>query len=177
MSWYRKITIIFSILGIAACRSENKTPDIKNYYFNIRSFFNSEAQRLQKSNTSIQKKVYDGKSTEQKQVHIDSWATELELFTESDINRASWKNSYMVKNHGDTTLYLAARPDLRTKQIVIVRNGSRKVRYIGIKNKTENFLYTSSEELSYYPDSLYRIDKHQKVKILGAHHYLIEGNF
>jgi len=42
-----------------------------------------------------------------------------------------------------------------------------------ISNK--NILYSSGDTLVYYPDSLYEIRKHQKIKLLAQKTYQITG--
>ena len=38
-------------------------------------------------------------------------------------------------------------------------------------------LYETSEELTYFPDSLYSINKNQHVLLLGSNNYIVTGNF
>ncbi len=44
-----------------------------------------------------------------------------------------------------------------------------------IYNDSKNMLYESQEWLSYFPDSLYQIDKKQTVRLLGTNTYKIKG--
>lgn len=176
MSWFRKIVPIVALFWFAGCSSET-APDAKITYFDIRGFFTSESTRLGKKNPIIHKTVTDNGTSEVREVNISNWENELALFIESDINKPSWKNSYKVENKGTAVIYTALYPDVRTKQLTITMSAAGKVKHIQINNKTTNVLYTSEEHLNYYPDSLYRIDKFQDVKILGSHRYTIEGKW
>ena len=46
-----------------------------------------------------------------------------------------------------------------------------------IVNHTKNMLYENTEKLSYFPDSLYLIQKKQRVRLLGTDTYRISGLF
>ena len=52
-----------------------------------------------------------------------------------------------------------------------------KVKYMMILDSTKNILYRSLEKLSYFPDSLYLIQKAQTVRFLGTNKYDISGYF
>lgn len=176
MSWFRKIVPIIAVLWLAGCKSE-KAPDVKMTYFDIRGFFAAESARLGEENPLIKKTVTDNGTSESKAVNIPNWQNELSLFFESDINKPSWKNSYQIEDNGTTVIYTAIDPDVRTRKLIITKLPGGQIKHIEISNKTTNVLYTSEEHLNYYPDSLYRIDKFQDVKILGSHHYTIKGNW
>ncbi|HEY0176678.1 MAG TPA: hypothetical protein VGC08_09890 [Pedobacter sp.] len=176
MFWSEKIVLIILLsVWLAGCKSENKAPDAIKNYFDIRGFFNSEATRLGSKNPIVLKTVSDNRTPERKKVRIADWQNELELFSESDINKASWKDSYNTKKDSNTVIYTAREAGLRTRKIRITKSPTGKTSRIQIENKAENMLYTSVENLDYYPDSLYIIDKFQKVRILGPHKYLITG--
>jgi len=60
---------------------------------------------------------------------------------------------------------------------ILIKQVSGKVQYMLIYNYTKNLLYTNSEELTYFPDSLYQINKIQTVRLLGTNKYQIKGFF
>ncbi|XHR93010.1 hypothetical protein ACFJIV_22110 [Mucilaginibacter sp. UC70_90] len=47
--------------------------------------------------------------------------------------------------------------------------------WILIYNHTKNLLYETNEKLSYFPDSLYLIQKTQHVKLMGRNDYKVQG--
>lgn len=166
---------LYFILMLPACK-----PAIKQNaglkYFDVKGFFSRDSLRLTKLNPLIYKTVYHNGVTESKKVHIDNWGTELGLFSGSDINRPAWVNSYSVINEGNIIIYKAKSPELATQEILIKQvNG--KVEYMLIYNHTHNLLYTNDEELTYFPDSLYQINKVQSVRLLGTNKYQIKGFF
>ncbi|HLT41524.1 MAG TPA: hypothetical protein VKZ95_02380 [Sphingobacteriaceae bacterium] len=174
-----KIKIIiglFTITSLFSCvESEPKVAD-KELFFSLKNYFEKEAQRLNKIQPTVLKQVNRNSTTETKEIEIQDWEREFGLFIESDINRLSWKNSYLETTRQDTVFYKSNDPTLRTQEIYIVKDND-KIKGISINNIVDNYLYKSNERLVYYPDSLYQINKLQKVRVLGANDYHISGFF
>jgi hypothetical protein len=183
MYWYKTKTlfirfagVLFLISALTACAPDHKATTAGLKYFDIKGFFHADSARLTKLNKPVFKTVYHNGATESKKVHIDNWGSELSLFSESDINRPAWKNSYNVVAEGNILIYKTNDPELKTKEIMIKKvNG--KVVYVMIYNDTKNALYHTEEVLSYFPDSLYQINKTQTVRLLGTNKYQIKGFF
>jgi len=169
---------LFTLLAtiFTGCRPEVKESNGTLKYFDLTGYFKAEAARLGKQNKPITKTVsYNGKP-ETKNILIKNWTRELDLFTSSDINKAAWKDSYRIAKSDDSIVYTAIDTNLHSRRIVISLKASR-VKGIIISNFTKNMLYQTSEKLIYHPDSLYYIEKHQHVKLLGTNSYQITGKF
>ncbi|RYE26793.1 MAG: hypothetical protein EOP42_20225 [Sphingobacteriaceae bacterium] len=163
---------IYVGLNLASCK-----PDIRQNetsYFNLNTYFNNEAKRLTKANFEVLKTVSRNGETETKNLKIENWPQELSLFSESDINKPSWKNSYKTTVSGNITIYKASEPNLKTQEI-IVKKANDRIIYLMIFNVVNNKLFQTKEKLTYYPDSLYIIRRKQHVRFLGTNDYLIEG--
>jgi hypothetical protein len=173
------ITGLFVLLLTASfwsCRPEVKQSNGTLKYFDLSGYFKAEAARLAKQHKPIVKTVsYNGKP-ETKNILIKNWVRELDLFTSSDINKAAWKDSYQIAKSDDSIVYTTIDTNLHSRRIVISLKTSQ-VKAIIINNFTKNMLYETSEKLIYYPDSLYYIEKHQHVKLLGTNTYQIIGRF
>ena len=143
-------------------------------YFDLKSYFKTEISRLSKHNLPIQKTVTHNDISETKEVKIGNWELELNLFIQSDINKPAWRDSYTVQNTGNAIFYRAKTPDLKTR-LIVVNKKDNKIKWILIYNSTKNILYQTTEKLSYFPDSIYIIQKYQKVRLLGANNYVIKG--
>lgn len=164
------------VLLLPACKPGLKQTGAGLKHFDVKGFFENESTRLTKLNKPVFKTVYHNGVTESKKVHIDNWGEEFSLFSESDINRPAWKDSYDIIAEGNILIYKAKDPELKTKEILIKRvNG--KLIYMLIYNKIQNPLYQTAEELTYFPDSLYQINKVQSVRLLGTNRYQIKGFF
>jgi len=162
---------------LAACETKDKQSLNEKPYFEVERFFKAKAEYLAKIDPAIEKTVSQNNNKQKKTLHISDWASELELFSASGINKPAWKDSYQVVRRKNITEYIATDPNLRTQKISIATSGSREIKHIFIYNKTSNALYTSTEELNYYPDSMYSVRKHQKVLVIGTNTYFISGKF
>ncbi|TCK85356.1 hypothetical protein [Albibacterium bauzanense] len=160
----------------SSCSQVENTESTALTYFDIKSYFLNEASRLSSRKSAILKEVSKNEQQERKTILINDWKKEFDLFIESDINKPSWTSSYKIEINGDTTLYQALTPELRTRMIQVIKGGS-KIRSISIKNESLNRLYKSYESLSYYPDSIYVIEKEQQVRFLGNNKYRVTGIF
>jgi len=174
MSLYRQLLTISILLYASSCTEDKKAPDGQNAYFDIRGFFTTEADRLNRQNPLIKKHVNHNGKIEEKTLKVTDWKQELDLFISSDINKPSWKNSYTIAKDKNVTTYIAVDTSLKVRKIRLERNG-KKISSVQISSRVNNEIYTSAENLNYYPDSLYIIEKEQDVKGLGNNTYKIEG--
>jgi hypothetical protein len=165
---------ILLISGLPSCRPDMKQSGAVVKYFDIGGYLKADTAILKKANLVVNKTVSHNGVTENKLVHIANWGQELNLFIQSDINRPAWKNSYRIETTDSLLIYTAKYPDLRTTKIVI-RKDKDKIKWLLIYNHTKNLLYETREKLSYFPDSVYRIEKWQQVRLMGRNNYRIEG--
>jgi len=174
---FSAILMLISGTLLGSCSDNKEAADGPKSYYDISGFFKSEAQRLQRLNPEVEKTVTQDSSVERKQVKISKWENEFGLFSSSDINKPSWKDSYEIRASAGIVEYVARDEALRTLKIRIEKNKAGSISRITISNKVKNALYSSVETLEYIPDSLYRVDKTNEVKIIGKNHYIISGKF
>jgi hypothetical protein len=180
MCWFKSksfaaIALLYVIPAVlTGCRSDGKGSGNGMKYFDISGYFKAETARLENANRPVSKTITHNGVTETKKVSIENWEQELDSFTGGDINKPAWKNSYTTSTGDGITLYKAKEPDLKVREI-IVKKDADKIKWIVIYTKTENILYKNIEKLSYYPDSLYQIEKSQHVKLMGNNNYKITG--
>jgi len=180
MYWCKQKTFVKSIvfgsmlLFGAACRPDNTKPGGTIKYFDLKGYFTSDTARLNKQHQLVVKTVKHNGVGETQKVKIENWGQELDMFLSADINRPAWKDSYTVQTSDGITSYRAKEPDLKVREILIKRDGE-KIKWFFIYTFTKNILYQTSEELSYYPDSMYVIKKDQRVRLMGRNRYTITG--
>lgn len=181
MYWYKSrlhtLLQLFSGMILATCLVSCR-PDIKadasQKYFDVKGYFTASAARLAKLNPTVTKMVDHNRVNETKTVKIANWQQELDLFIASDINKPAWRNSYTVTADDSVTIYRSTDKTLKTYQIMIKRD-KQKIKWILIFNYTKNILYSNTEQLTYYPDSVYKIDKVQQVRLIGRNVYQVHG--
>lgn len=180
MCWYRKWRKIgvaaggaVLLSGFLACQRPDRDSSSLTY-FDLKGYFQREVQRLEQQQPALEKRVWKNGVQDSARINDIPWKEELALFSESDINKPSWSQSYQREIKGDTLIYTTRDSTLMTRRIAIVESGGI-VRSIQILNRVSNPLYVSETRLSYFPDSLYRINKTQDVRFLDRNHYRIEG--
>lgn len=166
------VIVILSFL-FSCAQQESKKANTPSY-FDITGYFAGEANRLQKTNPTIVKEVIAVGKAEQRSTTIKDWKTELVSFSNSDINKAAWAGEFTVTQNGTVTSYSTENPKIPVKKVEVTNFGD-KITGIKIFKATENYLYNSTDTLLYYPDSLYLIQNHQKVKLLNAKDYKVIG--
>jgi hypothetical protein len=177
MYWYKLSALVVVIALMAAgCKPEVKDDKGQLKYFDIKKYFNAEAIRLAKQYPHITKTVSYNGQQETKTVTIKHWQQEFNSFIESDINKAAWKDSYSTNTNGSCITYTATDTTLHTRNLIINLKGN-KVASVYVINFTKNMLYQTREALAYIPDSIYIIEKNQKVRLLGNNDYKITGKF
>ncbi len=162
------------ITCLQACRPDVKETGPSLKYFDLKGFFKQDSLRLVKKGNIVFKTITHNGITESKKVSINNWGRELDLFTGSDINKPAWRNSYVIVDNDDILIYKAKYPELKMREMVIKKE-KKTVKWILIFNRTKNILYQTNEKLSYFPDSLYLIEKDQHVRLMGVNVYKIEG--
>ena len=164
------------LLLITACSKPEETSNTPAY-FDLKTYFENEAVRLQKRKPVLTKTVTQNGESEKKDIKIADWKSELGFFTMSDINKPAWRDSYRTIDNANQLTYLAKEDGLKTQKVEIYRNAQGAIKQISILNKTSNLLYTSTENLHYFPDSVYTITKQQKVLLNRTNTYQINSVF
>ena len=184
MYWYKSrrflnLAFTFALLPgfiISACKPDIKETGAGLKYFDVKGYFAKDTAALQRLNKPVVKTVSHNGVSESKTVHIADWGQELNFFVASDINKPAWRNSYTIVDNDDFLIYRAKDPELQMHQMVIKKAKEKgKILWILIFNHTKNILYQTTEKLTYYPDSLYEIEKDQHVRLMGNNHYKITG--
>jgi hypothetical protein len=173
----RKILYVSGILLLVfGCSpAENKQKDALNY-FDLKGYFEHEAARLTKSNPVFTKTVVVNDAAETKKIRLGDWKKELAVFSDVDMNRNAWKGLFQVKKTAEQELFSSDHEKVPVKEVLIIKRNN-KVYGIRILVKNSNVLYSSSDTLSYYPDSLYQVKKKQHIKLLSEKNYSITGMF
>lgn len=171
----KKILGVFVLFLFSCAQQDSKKTDAPTY-FNLTAYFEGEASRLQKTDPTIVKHVVAVGKAEQISTKITDWKTELSTFSTADINKASWKGEFTETVTKGSTNYTTNNPKIPIKRIEIIKTNNQ-IKAIKIFKTTENYLYTSTDTLLYYPDSLYFIQNLQDITLLGKKKYQVTGKF
>lgn len=164
------------LLVLLGCNPTEKSQKNALNYFDLKSYFDKEALRLNKSNPLLSKTVEVNQQTETKEIHITDWAKEFSVFSAADINRNAWKGLFNAKHTDQQYLYTSDHEKVPVKEVLVIKKNGQ-VHGIRILVNYNNILYTSADTLSYYPDSLYEVKKKQQIRLLSEKNYTITGKF
>lgn len=171
---YKLGICFFLFLFIISCKESTNQNNRAIYYFDLKSYFINQAYKLQSHNKPIEKTVSKDGLQEKKAIMVNDWNEEFSLFLNSDINKSSWRDSYKKDSSTNKIIYQAKSNQLITKTIEIYLL-NKKPCLIKIHNSDKNYLSEKDEILSFYPDSIYKIQKTQKIAFGKRHVYLITG--
>lgn len=171
----KKHWLLLLIPAFAACNLDNPS-DHKHHkaYFDLEGYFKKEIARLQKANLVVNKTVITNGQAERKSLKIKNWKQELGIFVDADINKTSWNGSFNVTKTDSVQRFISDNKKIKVKQVEIASAGS-KIKRIEIWIAVKNILYTSTDTLVYFPDSLYEIRKQQKIRLLSQKNYTVLG--
>lgn len=165
-----KVRYIFGLLlllTLLAC-VDNSADSVaeQTQFFDLKTYFEKEYPRLEQVKKVVKKAVVDGVE-EQKTVDAINFKEELALFVDSDINKISWLDRYVVDSlFADQQLqqltYQAKDVNLKTNRLVVSFQ-NEKVSKIEIFRKTESIAATLEQQLIYQPDSGYSIESKQQT--------------
>jgi len=172
----KKSAFLF-LLALAACNSpEYKAAPGQPEYFNLKAYFQQQADALQKSNPAVKKTVLANGRTETKELKIASWTKELSSFIDADINKRAWAGEFEKAMTDSTETYTSHNEKVPVKEVRIFRS-NQQVSGVQIFIKNDNYLYTSTDTLSYYPGKQYEVRKTQHIKLMQKKEYRITGLF
>jgi hypothetical protein len=171
----KKILMLLLSFYLVSCHKREEKTSIKTY-FDMEEYFAKQVDRLNGTQPTIAKKVSVKNGSEEKSLKVTDWKTELSSFANADINKAAWRGLFSKSINKNTTTYISNDKKIPIKKLIIVQENN-KVLAIKIYKSSDNYLYSSTDTLCYYPDSLYLIKSYQKVRLLKAKEYQVIGKF
>lgn len=169
--------LVSAVLLLGACKpAAPKTPVQSPAYFELKSYISKEAARLQKLSPLVNKTVIVDQRPEQKQLRITDWKRELSVFSDADINKTAWLGAFKRTKTPELESYVCTDEKIPVKLLEIVYRKGR-INRVRIQISNTNSLYTSSDTLLYYPDSMYQVKKTQHITLLNQKRYEVKGLF
>ena len=170
---------IFILLFLFGCDSQpEQKQENELTYFDLKGYFEKEASRLSKTNPMLSKTVGVNESSETRKIRISDWEKELEIFKDADINKAAWKGMFTEIKQPGRQIYTSNDEKIPVKQLQLYYSEKGdKIKGLQIIIHTDNMLYSSCDTLSYYPDSLYQVNKSQDILLLSKKNYQVSAAF
>jgi len=172
----RLIKIAFLLIILSSCSQPTQNKAQAKAYFDLKGYFEKEADRLDKLGLKIDKSVSINGIEEHKLIKVEDFNKELNSFITLDINKASWRDAFKVKKENNLLMYTTDNEKIPVKKVEI-QYQNNKVSSIYIVTEVDNILYHSTDTLSYRSNQFYEIKKTQKIKLLKEKKYTIIGKF
>ncbi len=153
-------------LGLVACTPQPaENAEEGKSFFDLRSYIDSEVERLQTAKVKVNKSITLNGVTETKQLDDVNFANDLRLFREADINKPAWREKYRAEvqalsgNHVITT-YVTQDSNLMVQQLLVEEDQGVPIR-IEVERKTGTILSDGVHKLAYLPASGYSVKTQQ----------------
>lgn len=164
------------LLSLVACNNPEYKATGKGEYFAVKTYFQQEAARLQRLNPEIKKTVVVNGKAETKKLKIKAWTKEFASFIDADINKRAWTGEFKKEETDSVEKYQSDNEKVPVKSLTIYKK-DRQISGVVIVVKNENYLYTSTDTLSYFPGKNYEVKKSQQIKLMNKKEYRITGIF
>ena len=170
-----------SLFGLASCNPVERQVD-RPAFFDLSAYMDSEKRRLEAVNSLLVRESFFNGSVSQDSLEQADYSEDLRIFRRSDINRPSWRDQYSVDSlwadNGQLKglRYQALTPSLKTRELEVdFREG--EVARIFVYNQTENWISGTRQKLTYWPDSGYLVEAHQRIIWTGKDTLSMRGMF
>jgi hypothetical protein len=171
----KKYAFVFLMLA-SGCSNPEQAAVTESNHFQLKAYFSKEAKRLQQLNPEIKKTVVVNGKSETKSLKIASWEKEFSAFIDADINKKAWAGAFQKRVNNTSEVYTSNNEKVPVKS-VLIQKANDKVTGVVILVTNKNYLYTSSDTLSYYPGKQYEVRKRQQIRLLDEKKYRITGIF
>jgi hypothetical protein len=146
-------------------------PSDKLLYFDVKGYFQQELKRLA-SVSGVTKTTEVNGVREERVIAALDFEKELTVFLNADINKPAWSDKYSIDSlfNGGSQLtglvYTALDDQLQVKKISVdFIDGA--VHKIAILRAMQSSVAESRQQLSYEPDTGYRIESYQRIPFLS----------
>lgn len=175
--------LLIIMLFFTACQLPSFPNEEKQVltFYDLNSFFEKEIKSLEEQELQVQKKINQNGQIEERLMTPKNWSEELQIFRDSDINKASWKHKYSLDStlleNGLTLLHYKALDESLATQVLDIKLDNQSVHSIEIIKKTSSQIYESKQYLTYIPQKSYSIKTTQEVLLFDKNEYHIETQY
>lgn len=175
------------MLLLVACDNPAQ-PGQANVYFDVAGYVKTQIAALKTQNPTVEKQTrIKDKSQNQTVKNID-WSRELELFTQADINKPAFRNSYDIARPDSLTYRYTLKPTeekLSVRSLTVALDAqTRQPRLIEAVLRTQNLLYESERKLTLtsgldpsarWQVKQYKLTGFQQLTYFGKSDFFVEG--
>jgi hypothetical protein len=173
-------------LSLFSCDSETENDrDQGRAFYDVAGFIHDQSIQLNEIKPTVVKTTRMGDESNKLSATEIDWQKELELFSQADLNKPAYRQSYLVSRPDSSTYqYTSKEGDrLSVRSLRIVVDSTNMPLYIKAVMKAENKLYTSEKIIEMHCRRVknllrinsYRVEGFQKLAMMDKKPFLIEG--
>jgi hypothetical protein len=178
--------LFLAALSILSCDSEVKdNRSNEKTFYDLAGFINQQVLELNKLKPTVTKMTRMGTESNQIETSDIDWQKELELFSQADINKPAFRQSYSIsRTDSSTFLYVSKEGDrLPIRRLQIVVDSTNSPLSVEAFIKSENKLYTSEKSITMQCINVgnqvkvesYKVEGFQKLVMMDKKPFLIEA--
>jgi hypothetical protein len=170
--------VLILCMMLMSCNSGSQTEEIKRY-FDLKGLIAKQTERLLTEKPLVIKTIAMADTSETQSIQTIDWTKELEFFTQTDLNKPAYVNSYQVDSSAMGVKYvLKENEKLPVKYLNISRVGEEGIAVEALVS-TDNYLYETERHLKLSLNSNqvtdYQIDGFQKIVFGNKKPFKING--
>lgn len=179
---YTRLLYCLLLCSLTACAVPVLDDDTQaaGPFFDLEEFFAQEVAYLEKQSIQVQKTIRQNGKEEAHQLTIKDWSKELRFFSESDINKPSWRDQYSIDSiysGNKLSLKYKSKDENLSTQALDIEIVSDTVQSIVVVKNINNQVYTAQQYLTYLPKKYYKINQTQDIVLLSEDDYSIEASY
>ncbi len=179
--------LLVLLLAATACTAPSGQNQ-PNVYYDVPGYVKGQITQLIREKPLIDKQAsIDGK-TQRQRTRTVNWTRELELFTQADINKPAFRNSYQITRPDSLTYQYTlkkAEEKLTVRSLTVQLDAAtRQPRQITAVLATDNPLYHSERHLrlqsglgsdKHWQVQTYQLEGFQQLTYFGRHEFAVRG--
>jgi hypothetical protein len=170
--------VLILCMMLMSCNSGSQTEEIKRY-FDLKGLIAKQTERLLTEKPLVVKTIAMADTSETQSIQTIDWTKELEFFTQTDLNKPAYINSYQVDSSSMGVKYvLKENEKLPVKYLNISRVGEEGIAVEALVSN-DNYLYQTERHLKLSLNSNqvtdYQIDGFQKIVFGNKKPFKING--
>lgn len=177
---FRNLILACTLMASLFSCSQEPPRTIKITFYNWKTFFQTELNRLNTQKPAIHKSIILNGKKEEKTLHDINFENELSLFLDADLNKPAFENSYDNLSENNLIWYsLKKDENLKVKMVQIQLDAQELPENVSIIIEEKNFLFTSEKKmhLNFHEGQLqtYSIEGTQKLAWLDPTSFKMLG--
>lgn len=177
----KTLQLLFALFIVFTACNDIKVKTQEKFYFSISPYIDQLVSELEQGETGLKKTAYLNDRKDSSFSESVNWESELSIFKEAEINKSAYRDKFEV----DTTVnsdqniitYKTTDKKIRVKFLRVTKNKSGEISSIEVNLKTDNTLYSSSQNLKLIPGKGFSVEGMQNIAQVSLDWFRLDGVF